>query len=124
MKKKKANNDNYKRVCDIPELVDVKIALTGVVNIDFTAEEFFDYYDAIGWSFGNKVIRNWRALLRKWIRNPKKKNIQVSVKTIAPSNYWSEVEKQVMQREQRLAQQKAQAVTYEQYMRMKAEGRV
>jgi len=122
MKKKKDNNDNNTHTREIPELQDVKIALTGVINIDFTAEEFFDYYDAIGWTFGNKVIRNWRALLRKWIRNPKKKKLTASIK--AETYYLEKAEEENAEENRRLAEQKANAVSYEAYLKMKKEGKV
>ena len=34
-----------------------------------SVEQFYDYYDAIGWKFkGGKRVRNWKALMRNWAR--------------------------------------------------------
>lgn len=32
------------------------------------AENFFDYYEGVGWMSGKTPIRSWEALARKWIR--------------------------------------------------------
>ncbi len=34
-----------------------------------SVEQFYDYYDAIGWKYkGDRRIRNWKALMRNWAR--------------------------------------------------------
>lgn len=38
------------------------------------AQDFYDYYTGIGWVLPNDAntpIRDWRPLLRKWVRNPR-----------------------------------------------------
>lgn len=38
------------------------------------AQDFYDHYSGVGWCLTNDAqtpIRDWRPLLRKWVRNPK-----------------------------------------------------
>lgn len=46
----------------------------GFAVLQEQAQDFYDYYTGIGWVLPNDAntpIRDWRPLLRKWVRNPK-----------------------------------------------------
>lgn len=45
-------------------------------NID--AEEFFDYYESVGWKVGNKPMKDWKATVRTWERKQKKEGNQTN----------------------------------------------
>ena len=36
-----------------------------------TAHKFYYHYEGIGWLMGNNRIRNWRAVLKKWLIDDK-----------------------------------------------------
>ena len=133
MKKKKDNNNNG-RAQEIPSLEEVKLELQSVSGLDFTAEDFFFYYEAIGWSFGNKRIRNWKALLRTWIRN---KTRFATLKGVSLDRREAQQAREVMAQQAAQAREAAQqewerryeesrqnSVSYEEYQRMKAAGMV
>lgn len=40
----------------------------------FTGEAFFDYYESKGWMIGKNKMKDWKAAVRTWVRNDKKKN--------------------------------------------------
>ena len=133
MKKKKDNNNNG-RAQEIPSLEEVKLELQSVSGLDFTAEDFFYYYEAIGWSFGNKRIRNWKALLRTWIRN---KTRFATLKGVSLDRQEVQQAREVMAQQAAQARKAAQqewerryeesrqnSVSYEEYQRMKAAGMV
>ena len=132
MKKKKDNNNG--RAQEIPSLEEVKLELQSVSGLDFTAEDFFFYYEAIGWSFGNKRIRNWKALLRTWIRN---KTRFATLKGVSLNKREAQQAREVMAQQAAQAREAAQqewerryeesrqnSVSYEEYQRMKAAGMV
>ena len=133
MKKKKDNNNNG-RAQVIPSLEEVEQELQTVSGLDFTAEDFFFYYEAIGWSFGNKRIRNWKALLRTWIRN---KTRFATLKGVSLDRREAQQAREVMAQQAAQAREAAQqewerryeesrqnSVSYEEYQRMKAAGMV
>lgn len=38
---------------------------------NINADEFFDYYESVGWMVGKKKMTDWRAAVRTWERNKK-----------------------------------------------------
>lgn len=39
-------------------------------------EYFYDYYESVGWVVGkNRPMKDWKAAIRTWERNEKKRNI-------------------------------------------------
>lgn len=43
------------------------------INDPEVAEHFYDYYQSIGWKVGkNKVMKDWKAAVRNWIRQSKR----------------------------------------------------
>lgn len=43
-------------------------------NNNISCQEFIDYYESVGWMIGKKHMRDWKAAVRTWERNNKKKN--------------------------------------------------
>lgn len=43
-------------------------------NNNINCQEFIDYYESVGWMIGKKHMRDWKAAVRTWERNNKKKN--------------------------------------------------
>lgn len=53
------------------------------------AQRFFDYYESNGWKVGKNPMKDWKATVRNWERNDKKKP-----ETIKPNPYeidWSQI---------------------------------
>jgi hypothetical protein len=42
----------------------------------FTADEFFDYYESVGWKIGNKTMKDWKACVRTWEAKRHKEDAQ------------------------------------------------
>ena len=135
MKKKKDNNNNNDRRAQvIPSIEEIESALQSATGLDFTAEDFFDYYDAIGWSFGTKPIRNWRALLRTWIRNKdyfagrrvprQKQTLRMQPRQNMEDRVAQAREAAQQEWERRYEESRQNHVSYEEYKRMKAAGMV
>ena len=47
-------------------------------NID--AQYFIDYYESNGWKVGKSSMKDWKACVRNWERNDKKKNTKLSAR--------------------------------------------
>ena len=54
-----------------PTLEEVK-AYVLEKGLEMDAEEFYDYYTAIGWKVGKSPMRDWKAAARNWARRDKK----------------------------------------------------
>ncbi len=53
-----------------PSLEEVKQYHEKLAIDCYTAEEFFNYYESFGWcSKEGRLIKNWRALMKRWIAN-------------------------------------------------------
>ena len=134
MKKKKDNNNDNGRAREIPSLEEIELELMFKEGLDFTAEDFFCYYEALGWSFGRKPIRNWKALLRTWIRNKERfagqKGLRLE-RAAAEQSRQTQAQQAAQAREQaqqewerRYEESRQNRVSYEEYKRMKAAGMV
>lgn len=100
----------------------------------FTASYFHDYYSGKGWKVGRTKIQDWRAVLRVWVgrnvnqgsrsytRNSREDKTQRLQS--AETARMDDIERQIRERDARLAEQKARSVSMEEYKRMKAEGRI
>ena len=47
----------------------------------FTADEFFDYYESVGWKIGNKTMEDWKACVRTWEVKRRKEDAQKPAST-------------------------------------------
>ena len=56
----------------VPTLDEVKEAAPGLGVDAETAEDFWTYYDAIGWNHKGSSILNWHSLLKIWQRARKR----------------------------------------------------
>ena len=108
------------RAREIPTLEEVRAYLRPL-NAYFTAEQFHDYYSAIGWRFGQKKIYDWRAVARVWLTNRSKFLRQAGVQQ---SQAAQQREAAQQEWERRYDESRQNHVSYEEYKRMKAAGMV
>lgn len=60
----------------IPSPREVQEYINYLHEVRFTANEFVNYYDSVGWMVGkNKPMKNWKSAVRLWI-NKRNKEIQ------------------------------------------------
>lgn len=64
----KEKNNKFKK----PTLEEIQ-AYCKERNDNVNAEQFYDYYESIGWKVGNKCMKDWKACVRTWERNEKEK---------------------------------------------------
>ena len=68
----KVNNTNSVCVYNAPTLEEIQSYCLENGFDNFDCENFFDYYESIGWD----GVKNWKAKLRYWVKNDKKKSEQ------------------------------------------------
>ena len=80
--KKKASTgvDGEKSIFSKPTLKDIKdfILSENIKNVD--ADNFFNYYEAVGWVIGKdrKPMKNWKSSIRTWSRTDRQKSSPVA----------------------------------------------
>lgn len=107
----------------------------------FDAEEFFDVMSEKGWMFSGTIpLYDWKSAARRWekYRLGQKGSMGAGARPYArttpearqqrllnaETQRMDDIERQIRERDARLAEQKAQSVSLEEYKRMKAEGRI
>lgn len=58
-------------VCNKPSLDEIK-SFCKNQNISIDVDEFYDHYEANGWTIGKSPMRDWKAALRGWDRRKNK----------------------------------------------------
>ena len=115
------------RAREIPTLEEVRAYLRPL-NAYFTAEQFHDYYSAIGWRFGQKKIYDWRAVARVWLTNrsrfQRQACVQQSQACVQQRQAAQAREAAQQEWERRYEESRQNSVSYEEYQRMKAAGMV
>ena len=114
----------------VPTLEEVEEYAKGFDNLTFTAAYFFYHYDALGWKSKGETVYNWQSLFTAWANDPKKCHASRSQRTEARQQRLLSAETQrleqsnreIAEREARLAREASQAVSYEEYQRMKRAG--
>ena len=114
---------------DIPTFEEVVKYMTEQGISEFTPRRFFSYYSSRGWMLDQGVpVGNWQDAIQSWVELEKKKarkgkadkqgcshsGIQPTVDHIGEQ----------LEREARQAKDAEQHVSWEEYKRMKAEGRI
>ena len=51
-----------------PSIDEIKAYIVELGGCNFTAEYFFDHYEANGWTAGRNPMKDWRATVRNWKR--------------------------------------------------------
>lgn len=66
-------DDRFKK----PSLDDVKNYMReyGTQNPIFEAEAFFNFYESKGWKVGKNQMKDWKAAVRNWSKDKRKKLI-------------------------------------------------
>ena len=84
IKEKNNNNDSKigsaeetkkgrKKVFIPPTIQDVQTYMDQIGETRFTAEKFWNYYEARGWTLGKSKMRYWKVVLDNWGRGNKAK---------------------------------------------------
>lgn len=105
-----------------PTLEEVR-SYVATLRTYFTGDQFYDYYSGIGWKFKNRRIYDWRAIARFWAGNAKMKKEVLKHRT-TPVQQQQNLEEDRHAWEKRADERKANAVSYEEYKRMKERGEV
>jgi len=130
-KKEEIINNNYsKMVCEEnkkgrkrkpekfvrPTLTEVEAYLEGKGDVLFTAKFFWTYYECRDWKIGLCPMTDWKAAIDNWIErdNKKGKALKPATKAVAHNIVTFNAYKPVETRG---------AVSYEEYERMKREGK-
>ena len=116
-----------------PRLDDVRRYVVEIGGEASMADEFYDYYTSYGWKCkdGNAVA-DWQALVRVWKRRNERKSNKSTGKgqqrqqtlLAAETRLQEQAEQQTAERNERLKEQAEKAVSYQEYQRMKREGKV
>ena len=70
--KEKINKKEFSSSCS-PTLEEVKKYHEKLGVSNYTAEDFFDYYEAFGWtSKEGRKVNSWKALMRRWVTSREK----------------------------------------------------
>jgi len=66
-------NDRFKK----PSLEEVKNYMLeyGTQNYIFEAEAFFNFYESKGWKVGKNKMKDWKAAVRNWSKDKRKKKL-------------------------------------------------
>jgi len=114
-----------------PSILEVEEYATSFDNLDFTPRYFYDYNNVRGWCIKGERIKDWQEVFRVWAANSRsRKDNPDSIRSsraeqrqqsllMAESRNQEKADRETAEREQRLAEQKAQAVSYEEYLKMK-----
>ena len=51
-----------------PEIIDISAYISERRITGFTAEQFYDYYESIGWMIKKSPMKDWKATVRTWER--------------------------------------------------------
>ncbi|GEM_PF-4872952 len=129
-KEKEERNKNKKKAFarekefDVPTFEEVKEYVQSLKTY-FSAETFFDYYEAIGWEFNRRKIHDWKAVARFWADNEARNPMKKAKKIVAQQQQIAE-ERERVQREFEMRYQEAvqKHVSYEEYQRMKRKGNI
>jgi len=106
----------------IPSLKEIEEYAKEFNHLDFTPDYFCDFYERTHWRIAGYKIHDWRAVFRVWVRNSRSN----------PQNATQRRQQQIAEERERVQQEfetryqeAAQTrVSYEEYQRMKREGRV
>lgn len=130
-KKEERDKNNINRGCEIflpiPSLDEIVEFSKQFDNLIFTPEYFFHYYNATNWKIKGETVYNWQSLFTAWANDPKKCHASRSQRTEARQQRLLSAETQrleqsnreIAEREARQAREASQAVSYEEYLRMK-----
>ena len=120
-----------REILPVPTLEEVREFARQIPNLDFTAEYFFHRNESRGWQKDGAPIENWQSLLLCWHEGKKGKGTgakrsQQRQQTLlaAETRLQEQAEQQTAERNERLKEQAEKAVSYQEYQRMKREGKV
>jgi len=71
------NKKSKKETFFIPSFREIEEYHKEINVADFTAEEFYDYYQTFGWlSKEGLPIQDWKAVMRSWVRKNERNNLK------------------------------------------------
>lgn len=109
---------------EIPTLEEVREYVQSLKTY-YSAETFFDYYQSIGWKFNRRKIYDWRAVARFWAGNETHSPVRKAQQVVERQKQIAEERERVQQEFETRYQEAVQThVSYEEYQRMKREGRL
>lgn len=70
-----------------PDPAEVKAYADSIGYTSLDAQSFCDYYSARGWKINGEPIRDWRALVRRWLQRDEKKQTSADVARKKPNGF-------------------------------------
>lgn len=86
---KKGRREEYKRECVLhpPTLEDIR-GYCQEKGLSVDADNFFDHYSSLGWlTSGGNPVKDWKAKIRKWDRDDKRKAKELSRSRARPTGF-------------------------------------